>query len=155
MESACALCDRLRERGYAVTPQRRTIFEVLEGVTHHPSAEQVHEEVRRRLPDVSLATVYKTLKELVQMGEIQEFNFHGDRSRFDPRVDRHSHLKCNVCGRLADVDLDFAELSLPRQLRAGFEIERHEVVFHGRCPECQHKAESAAIKKRNTKATKV
>lgn len=137
MESACALCERLRERGYAVTPQRRTIFEVLENATHHPSAEQVFEDVRRRLPDVSLATVYKTLKELVQMGEIQELNFHGDRSRFDPRVDRHSHLKCEACGRLDDVDLDFADLSLPRKHRAGYEVHRHEVVFHGFCPDCR------------------
>jgi Fe2+ or Zn2+ uptake regulation protein len=137
MESACALCERLRERGYVVTPQRRTIFEVLEGATHHPSAEQVYEDVRRRLPDVSLATVYKTLKELVQMGEIQELNFHGDRSRFDPRVDSHSHLKCERCGRLADVDLAFEDLELPRKHRGGFEIRRHEVVFYGLCPDCR------------------
>lgn len=137
METAHALCERLRERGYAVTPQRRTIFEVLEGVTHHPSAEQVHEEVRRRLPDVSLATVYKTLKELVQMGEIQELNYHGDRSRFDPRVDAHSHLKCRRCGRLADVDLDFGHLKLSVEHSHGFNIERHEVVFHGVCGDCQ------------------
>jgi Fur family transcriptional regulator, peroxide stress response regulator len=143
VESACALCERLRERGYAVTPQRRTIFEVLEGAKHHPSAEQVFEEVRRRLPDVSLATVYKTLKELVAMGEIQELNFHGDRSRFDPRTDRHSHLKCERCGRMEDIDMDFGELDLPRKHRAGFEIKRHEVIFYGLCPGCR-KAEKPA-----------
>ncbi len=136
MESARALCDRLRERGYAITPQRRTIFEALEGATHHPSAEQVHEDVRRRLPDVSLATVYKTLKELVSMGEIAELSLHGDRSRYDPRVDVHSHLKCDICERVVDVDLDFAELVLPARCRAGFVVDRHEVVFYGRCPEC-------------------
>jgi len=138
METACALCERLRDNGYSITPQRRTIFEVLEGAHHHPSAEEVHEEVRRRLPDVSLATVYKTLKELVAMGEIRELNFHGDRSRFDPRMDSHSHLKCEGCGRLEDIDDDFAAL-VPSQ-RHGFRVKRHEVVFYGQCPDCQKSA---------------
>lgn len=137
METAQALCERLRERGYAVTPQRRTIFEVLEGATHHPSAEQVFDEVRQRLPDVSLATVYKTLKELVQMGEIQELNYHGDRSRFDPRVEAHSHLKCRGCGRLVDVLHDFGRFEVPLQQCCGFKVERHEIVFHGLCGDCQ------------------
>ena len=69
METAQVLCERLRERGLVVTPQRRVIFEVLEKREDHPCAEAVYEEVRKRLPDVSLATVYKTLKELVSMGE--------------------------------------------------------------------------------------
>jgi Fe2+ or Zn2+ uptake regulation protein len=137
METACALCDRLRARGYSVTPQRRTIFEVLEKARHPPSAEQVCEEVRRRLPDVSLATVYKTLKELVQMGEIQELNYQGDRCRFDPKTQPHGHIQCTGCGQLHDVDLGFDDLELPKRLRGGYEIDRHEVVFYGRCPQCQ------------------
>lgn len=136
MESACALCERMREKGFAITPQRRTIFEVLEGVTHHPSAEEVYESVRKRLPDVSLATVYKTLKELVSLGEILELNFDGDRSRYDPKVGRHSHLKCERCGRLDDVDLDYANLEVPKNYRQGYSIRRHQVVFYGLCPDC-------------------
>ncbi len=136
METACDLCDRLREKGYAITPQRRTIFEVLEGAHDHPTAEDVHAQVVRRLPDVSLATVYKTLKELVTMGEILELNYHGSRSRFDPKVHAHSHLQCERCGRLEDVEMAFDELKLPRRLNAGFKVTRHEVVFHGVCPNC-------------------
>lgn len=137
METAQALCERLRERGYAVTPQRRTIFEVLEGVTHHPSAEQVFDEVRRRLPDVSLATVYKTLKELVRMGELQELNYHGDRSRFDPRVDAHSHVTCRACGRVEDVEWCLDRLDLPPAFHGDFEVDRYEIVFHGMCGDCR------------------
>lgn len=136
METAQALCARLRERGYAITPQRRAIFEALEGACHHPSAEEVHDTVRQRLPDVSLATVYKTLKELAGMGEILELNFHGDRVRFDPKVTAHNHIKCEQCGRLEDVDLAFP-VALPPDQAAGFTVARHEVVFYGRCPACQ------------------
>lgn len=135
MNTSNDLCQRLREKGYSVTPQRRTIFEVLENAHYHPSAEQIHEEVRRRLPDVSLATVYKTLKELVAMGEILELNFHGDRSRFDPKVEAHSHVKCERCGRLEDVESSFPEIHAPRH--TGFMIRRHEVVFYGLCPACR------------------
>ncbi|MHB2017516.1 MAG: Fur family transcriptional regulator [Candidatus Xenobia bacterium] len=137
METACELCERLRSKGYAVTPQRRTIFEVLEGVTHHPTAEEVFDEVRKRLPDVSLATVYKTLNELVAMGEILELNFHDDRARYDPKTRQHHHLRCQECGRLEDVDADFGALPAPRH---GFKVARYEVVFHGVCPECQKAA---------------
>lgn len=137
MESSGALCERLRERGYAVTPQRRTIFEVLEGAKHHPSAEQVFDEVRRRLPDVSLATVYKTLKELVRMGELQELNYHSDRSRFDPRVDPHSHVTCQTCGRVEDVELCLDRLDLSPTYHGDFTVERYEIVFYGTCGDCR------------------
>lgn len=134
METAQLLCERLRSKGYSITPQRRAIFEVLESAHHHPSAEQVHEQVKARMPDVSLATVYKTLKELVSLGEIQELNFHGDRSRFDPKTFDHSHLKCVRCGRLDDIDAEY-DIKPPR--RTGYAILRHEVVFHGICPDCK------------------
>jgi Fe2+ or Zn2+ uptake regulation protein len=139
METAQALCERLREQGYSITPQRRTIFEVLEGTVEHPTAEQVHAEVRKRLPDVSLATVYKTLKELVAMGEILELNFHDDRSRFDPKTGDHSHLKCVQCGRLEDIDCNFDHLHLQPCDRHGYQVLRHEVIFYGNCPKCQRK----------------
>jgi len=135
METAQQLCDRLRDKGYSITPQRRAIFEALEGAHHHPSAEQVHEEVRRRMPDVSLATVYKTLKELVSLGEVQELNFHGDRSRFDPKTCAHSHLKCLHCGRLDDVESCYDDIKPPR--RTGWQLQKHEVVFYGTCPDCK------------------
>lgn len=136
METAQVLCDRLRERGHVVTPQRRTIFEVLENREDHPSAEVVHDEVRKRLPDVSLATVYKTLKELVSMGEILELNFDGTRGRFDPKVHDHSHLRCDRCCGVFDVEFDPSTVQLTQNHR-GFHVTRVDVVFHGLCRGCQ------------------
>lgn len=139
METSQSLCDRLRARGLVVTPQRRTIFEVLEKREDHPSAETVHEEVRRRLPDVSLATVYKTLRELVSMGELQELNFDGTRSRFDPKVHDHGHLWCERCEGVLDVEIDPSKV---RQAicRTDILVTRADVVLRGLCPTCQDAA---------------
>ena len=103
------VCKKVRERAtidgnpMKVTPQRRLIFKALEGNNQHPTAENIHNQVREVFPDISLATVYKTLRELVEMGEILEIKHEGELSRFDPRTDDHSHLVCEDCGRLEDV----------------------------------------------------
>ncbi|HEY3998372.1 MAG TPA: transcriptional repressor [Candidatus Xenobia bacterium] len=136
MQTAAELCEKLRHQGLKVTPQRRAIFEALENNTQHPTAEQVHDMVRARMPDVALGTIYKVMQELVDMGELLELNFHGDRSRFDPNVSDHSHIQCQGCGRLQDVPQLFPSLSVPSELARGFRIDRHEVVFYGLCPEC-------------------
>ena len=143
METAQQLCERLRERGFVITPQRRTIFEVLERATHHPSAEQIHEEVRQRLPEVSLATIYKTLKELVEQREILELTFDRGISRFDPKTHDHSHLRCDRCGHLEDVE-EAVQCALPAQHVTQFRVERTEVVFHGMCATCQQAEQPSA-----------
>ena len=136
MHTAQQLCDRLRERGFVITPQRRTIFEVLEKACHHPSAEQIHDEVRQRLPEVSLATIYKTLKELVEQKEILELNFDRGISRFDPKTHDHSHLRCDVCGHIEDIE-EAVACELPASHQTRFRVTRADVLFHGVCGACQ------------------
>src|SRR5690348_11143748 len=91
---------RLRESETArgvqmkITPQRRLIFKALEGNTSHPTADDIYREVKDIIPDIAIATVYKTLNELVKLGLLVELRHDGDLSRFDPRTDQHSHLMC-------------------------------------------------------------
>ena len=138
------VCKKVRERAtidgnpMKVTPQRRLIFKALEGNNQHPTAENIHNQVRAVFPDISLATVYKTLRELVEMGEILEIKHEGESSRFDPRTDDHSHLVCEDCGRLEDVSQTFPHLSISDADRHGFAISRNFVVFYGHCPDCQN-----------------
>jgi len=119
------LLDRLRARDWRLTPQRRVIAEVLE-------------RARGRLPEVSLATVYNTLNELVSMGEVQQVDAGGGPTRYDPNTkDGHHHLVCLKCGDLRDVHPHGLDtLELPRSNRFGYRIVNRVVLFQGYCSDC-------------------
>jgi Fe2+ or Zn2+ uptake regulation protein len=129
------LIDRLRERGWRLTAQRRVVAQVLTGEHVHLTADEVHERARAELPEISLATVYNTLNELVSLGEVLELNHAGDRKRYDPNAGQlHQHLACVDCGRMLDVHP--RPPGLDEHDRHGFEILEVDVVFRGRCPDC-------------------
>ena len=129
------LVVRLRDRGWRLTAQRRVIAEAMEGEHVHLTAEQVHARARAALPEVSLATVYNTLNELVDMGELLEIAHPDGRKRYDPNIaQRHHHLLCVDCGRMLDVEADDPRLSVDQQ--HGFELIGAEITFRARCPDC-------------------
>lgn len=132
------LLDRLRARDWRLTPQRRAIAEVMGGDQIHLTAEEVLERARERLPEVSLATVYNTLNELVSMGEVQQVDAGGGPTRYDPNTqDGHHHLVCLNCGELRDVHPQGMDtLELPRAQRFGYRIVNREVLFQGYCRDC-------------------
>jgi len=136
--TSTSLLERLRARRWRLTPQRRVIAEVLRGDHVHLTAEEVLARARKRLPEVSLATVYNTLNELVSMGEVQQVDAGGRPTRYDPNTeDGHHHLVCLKCGDLRDVHprgLD--ALELPRSQRFGYRIVNREVLFQGYCSDC-------------------
>ena len=138
MAPAAPLLDRLRERGWRITPQRRAVAEALAGEHVHLTADQVHAAARRIIPEVSLATVYNTLNELVAMEEISEIRVADGTARYDPNVGaRHHHLVCEGCGLIFDVHPRGVEgMSLPPAQRYGMRIDAVEVVFRGRCSNC-------------------
>jgi Fe2+ or Zn2+ uptake regulation protein len=125
-----------RQRGLKVTPQRECIFEVLWGVETHPSAEAVFAEARNRMPTMSLKTVYQTLNDLADMGEIQALDLGTGASRFDPNIDTHHHVVCNECGKIRDVYADFSAVAVPPEATQGFSVGSAEVVFRGICEDC-------------------
>ena len=129
------LIDRLRDRGWRLTAQRRVIAEAMDGEHVHLAADEVLDRARRALPEVSLATVYNTLNELVEMGELLELAHSDGRKRYDPNVaDPHHHLVCTGCGRMLDVTAGTPVL--PTEQRHGFDLVDVEVTFRGRCPDC-------------------
>jgi Fe2+ or Zn2+ uptake regulation protein len=138
MRSPDALTDLFRANGRKITAQRQCIFHVLEGDVTHPSAERVHEKVRRDMPNVSLKTVYQTLNDLAELGEISVLDVGTGSARFDPNVEAaHHHLVCHGCGKVRDLDADFPGLRVPRGAAQGFDVRSAEVVFRGLCAECQ------------------
>src|SRR3954451_8285177 len=98
------LLERLRGRGWRLTSQRRVVAEVLNGDHVHLTADDVHARAGRRLPEISRATVYNTLNELVALGEVLEVGTDARAKRYDPNArSAHQHLVCNACGTIRDV----------------------------------------------------
>lgn len=139
---ASTLIDRLREREWRLTAQRRVVAQVLTGEHVHLTAETVHARARAVLPEISLATVYNTLNELVVMGELREVQAGDGPKRYDPNVTSdHQHLQCVRCGALWDVAPRGATgLGLPEYERHGFRLLNVDIVFRGVCPACSETA---------------
>src|SRR5262245_50341638 len=130
----------LRSRGFRLTVPRRAVLEVVRGIATHPTAEEVHRLVVRRAPRVSLGTVYRNLRLLVDAGLLGELP--GPRARFDANTRDHHHFTCLGCGRIADVEAPVAEphsraLSKRVEARTGLTITHHRIAFFGRCMRCQ------------------
>lgn len=129
-----------REQGVPLTVQRRTILESLALRQDHPTADQVFEDVARRLPGLSRTTVYRVLETLVEMGVIHKANHLGSAARYDPNTDRHHHLTCLSCHKVMDVeDETVHRMELPKSQARGFEITDYSVHFKGYCLDCSKK----------------
>jgi Fur family transcriptional regulator, peroxide stress response regulator len=130
-----------RTAGLAVTPQRLAIFRQLAGTDRHPSAEELHAAVRREMPTLSLATVYKTLDALARIGAVRPVSRLGARGRWDANLGPHHHLICTGCGAVSDVTektLDAAARPARRvAARHGFAADGHAVEIFGRCAACR------------------
>jgi Fe2+ or Zn2+ uptake regulation protein len=135
MESSLAAA--LRERGQRVTPQRLMVARVLSDLDRHVTAEVVFDEVSRRMPGVSLPTVYATLELLEGVGLIHRVASERGAVVYDPRTDVHHHLVCWRCGKIADVDgpVDATPL-LAAAASAGFAADHAQVVVRGLCADC-------------------
>jgi Fur family peroxide stress response transcriptional regulator len=135
------LTTRLRERGSRLTPQRMAVLKILSASEGHPSVEQIYERVKVDFPMTSLATIYKTVTLLKEMGEVLELGFSDDGNRYDGNKPYpHPHLICTKCKNI--VDPEVATLSELRQEVAqstGYQIMSHRLDFFGICPQCQGK----------------
>lgn len=132
------LLERLRGRGWRMTSQRRVVAQVLDGDHVHLTADEVHTLAVRLLPEISRATVYNTLGELVSLGEIMEVSAAGRAMRYDPNAHHpHQHLVCSDCGTIRDVHPTGDPLAgLPAAERFGFTVSEAEVTYRGLCPSC-------------------
>lgn len=132
------LLERLRGRGWRMTSQRRVVAQVLDGDHVHLTADEVHARAARRLPEISRATVYNTLGELVSLGEVIEVATDGRAKRYDPNAHHpHQHLVCSGCGTVRDVHPGGDPLAdLPATERFGFTLTSVEVTYRGLCESC-------------------
>jgi len=130
---------KLRERHCRITPQRVAILKIFLGSSDHPSVEQVYAQVKVNFPTTSLATVYKTVHLLKEIGEILEIGCVGGGNRYDGNKPYpHPHLICTGCKSIIDPDVHLlAQLTAELAKTSGYRIVSHQLDFFGICPACQ------------------
>lgn len=128
----------LNSSNLRMTRQRMVILEELRKVDIHPSADEIYAIVRKRLPRISLGTIYRNLEVLSESGEILRLDSGSSLKRFDGRIDRHYHIRCTGCDRLTDIFCDpGADLDAQARNFTDFSVTGHKLEFVGICPDCQ------------------
>ena len=116
------------------TKQKKIVEEYLSSVCCHPSAEKVYENVKKDLPSISKATVYRILRNFKKKGKIQEIPT--DISRWDYRDEPHPHFICNKCDKIIDIEME-CKLPSADELSVG-EVNTCRIVFCGVCKSCKN-----------------
>jgi Fur family peroxide stress response transcriptional regulator len=131
------LCE---SAGLAVTHQRHVIYEILKSMHGHPSPEEVYARVKRRIPSISLATVYKNLHLFIESGIFREVSVHHGSLRVETNHKPHHHLVCTACKSISDIEAEALGLAAKHgKLPGGFLAQRYAVDVLGLCAACQQK----------------
>lgn len=126
------------ETDHKLTPQRDAVFQVILNREDHPTASEIFEAARQRLPTISYATVYNSLRYLKEAGLVHEIKFGDSASRYDRETERHDHAICNGCGKLVDFDLpQTAELMQAAARKSRFKPESVHLTLRGLCSDCR------------------
>lgn len=121
-----------------MTRQRDVILQAVRSTMDHPTADWVYRQARRRLPRISLGTVYRNLKRLTEEGVIREVLIAGQITRFDANTGRHYHIRCLGCGRVNDLPVSVDRRLEEEAGRAmNYRVLGHQVEVLGVCPLCE------------------
>ena len=124
-----------------MTRQREVVLQAVRSTMDHPTADWVYRQARRRLPRISLGTVYRNLKKLSEDGVIREIHIAGQTIRFDANTGRHYHIRCLGCGRVNDLPISVDRGLEEEAGRAmNYRVISHQVEVLGLCPLCQGEA---------------
>ncbi len=123
-----------------LTTQRQIILEELAKVKTHPTASELYDMVRKRLPRIGLGTVYRNLELMAENGMILKLEVGGTQKRFDATTEDHYHIRCSQCGRVDDIDIPVIDSLVESAAEStDYQILGHHVEFTGICPDCQKK----------------
>jgi len=132
-----AVRRKLNRSGRRMTPQRAAVLEALSACPQHPTAEEIYEIVTKKIPRISLGTVYRNLQVLVDEGYANRLPAMEGSHRYDRVVAAHHHIVCRACGAITDIHLE-DDPALRRQVeeQSGFTVLSHRTEFEGTCAEC-------------------
>ena len=136
--STDTIVNTLKAKGLRVTPQRYSIYASLLHRNDHPTAEILLQDLNKDVPTLSQATVYLSLKTLRDVGLIREVLLEEGVCRYDANVDPHHHFCCDVCGEIEDIPWHDVEPVKVNSLRQGMQVNRYEVILHGKCDRCNN-----------------
>jgi Fur family transcriptional regulator, peroxide stress response regulator len=136
------LIAKLRESQYRLTPQRVELIRLISASEGHPSASQLYRQIKVKFHTMSLATVYKTLDLLKELGEVLEIGLRDDSHYDGNKPYPHPHLICTKCQKIMDGELESAVENIVQEVEKnfGFQILKHQLDFYGVCPNCQKKS---------------
>ncbi len=130
-ESAC------KAAGLKLTHQRLEIYHALVVALDHPSAETVYQRLKKRMPTISLDTIYRTLTTFESHGLIRKVQTAESQARFEAQMLQHHHLICDKCKEIIDFQWRvFDESNLPEAVTGWGKIQHKNVVLHGICDKC-------------------
>lgn len=126
-----------KEKKLKLTPQRIAVYMYLRSTTEHPSAETIYKALHKDYPTMSLATVYKALKTLVEVNLVKELNVGEGNFRYDGNVIPHPHIQCISCGKVDDIEgISFDELNDRIKGFTDYKILSNKIYFYGICKDC-------------------
>lgn len=121
-----------------LTPNRKLVLEEIVGRGDHPTANEILMGLRRRDARIAYGSVYNALRFLTQAGYVHEFHFGDEVAHYDPNTDRHDHMICSKCGRLADITVALPEgLAEAAAAAHGFKLQTHHLQLYGVCQRCR------------------
>ncbi|NLD92856.1 MAG: transcriptional repressor [Fibrobacter sp.] len=123
---------------YRKSQQRERILEILKETKSHPTADWIYMKLKEEIPELSLGTVYRNLKVLMEQGLIQKLPFGSTFDRFEAKIAPHYHLVCEKCGVVEDFEMpQYSEINVQAEKMSAFKISRHRIDFFGLCEKCQ------------------
>jgi ferric uptake regulator, fur family len=134
MENGGGQVNRTEDKPKRFSQQRRLIYETLANTTAHPDVDAIFAEVKKKLPDIGIATVYRNLKQLAADGLVNTLETTKDCIHYDADVSNHAHFVCERCGKIKDLFIALPDSGAVEKL--GYKVKREKLVFYGVCPEC-------------------
>lgn len=128
--------DKMKTRN---TIQKSLVLQVVHLLKNHATADEIHDEVIKQHPSISKATVYRNLNQLAGEGKIRKIDIPNGADCFDHIVEKHYHAKCQKCGKILDVKMDYmSELESKIENSDEFDFNEHDIVFKGICKQCKN-----------------
>lgn len=128
------------------TIQRQLVLDAVRSMTNHPTVDEIYARITQTHPSISKGTVYRNLNLLAEQGEILRIQIPNAADRYDFRIQRHYHLRCQRCGHIFDVTMAYQEhLEEKIENPGGFTILSHDIIFSGICPDCQASSENGPV----------
>lgn len=127
------------------TSQRQILLEELAKVKTHPTAADLYDIVRKRLPRIGLGTIYRNLELMADKGMIKKLEVEGTQKRFDAITKPHYHIRCTCCAKVEDIDIAVTDdIAGAAAKSSSYQILGHSIEFTGVCRDC-HQSRGATV----------